>query len=99
MQAGGRIKNHVARRQFHGMRAVRILDHQFSSVILVRLSEEQRRRNVRTNAMTRPGNLPDRVVDMHPKRLASRVSVEQRRKYGCGKGGRNEERISAESTH
>jgi hypothetical protein len=79
--------------ELYALCAVSILNHQFPALVLIRFREEQRRRNVRTNALPAAGDLADRVVHMSSKRQAPGVAVEQRREnlqwQRCG----NEQRI------
>jgi len=41
MQAAGRIQDHVASGEFHGLRAIRVFDQQVAAVVAVRWREEE----------------------------------------------------------
>ena len=80
MQASGGIKHKIAGRQLHFMRAIIVLDHEYAAVILVRLRQKQRDREVGANAHAGQWVAAHRVVDMHAEMLALAVAIEQRRK-------------------
>src|SRR3954454_1961863 len=96
VKAGGRVQNHMPGRQFHRMRAIRVLNNQFSSVVLVWVREKQRGGKIGTNAMTRSWNLADGIVDVGSERVPSLIAIEQGREDDGGQGGRDEQRVPAQ---
>ena len=97
MQAGRGVKDHVSRRQLHAVRAVSILDDQFTAVVLLRRAEKQRSGKVGANPMRRARHRPNRIVDMRAESLASLIAVEQGRKHFRRQGRGDEERVLPES--
>src|SRR5215213_69678 len=78
------------------MKAVRVFYHQLSAVVLIGLTEEQRRRKIRAHAMRRSRYLPNRVIDVVTKRLPALVTIEQGRKNLERQRGRHKQRIPFE---
>ena len=76
------------------MRAVGVLDHQLAAVVLVRVGEEQRRRQVGADAVRRAGDLADGVVDVVAERLAALVAIEQRREDAQRQRRGDEQRVA-----
>ncbi|SOZ15614.1 hypothetical protein CBM2609_A70016 [Cupriavidus taiwanensis] len=79
VDAGGRVQHHVPGRQFHALLPVGVLDHQFAAVVVFRLGQEQRRRQVAADAEAGAAQVADRVVDMVGKGMPALIAVEQRR--------------------
>jgi hypothetical protein len=48
MQAGGRIEHHVARGQLDAVHAVAVIDLQFAAIVVGRIGQEQRGRDIGT---------------------------------------------------
>ena len=81
MQAGRGIENQVTGGQLYGVRAVGILHDQFATIVFVGLGEKQRGGKIGANAVWRPADLANGVIDMGAECLAALVTIEQRRKY------------------
>ena len=64
VQAGRWIEHEIAGRQFDLMRAVEILDHELPAVIVLRLGQEQRRRQIGADAQAREAIAAHGIVDM-----------------------------------
>ncbi|MCY1355465.1 hypothetical protein D9M69_418860 [compost metagenome] len=79
VDAGGRVQHHMPGRQLHALLAIGVLDHQFAAVVLVRLGQEQRCRQVAADTEAGAAQVADRVVDMVGKGVPALVAVEQRR--------------------
>ena len=75
MQARRRIQHEAPRWQLDIVRAVGILDQQLAALILLGITEKQRRREIRADPVSRPADLPDRVVRVAPERLASVANI------------------------
>ena len=84
----------LAGRQLHAVDAVGVLDHQLAAVVLVRVGEEQRRRQVGADAVRRAGDLPDGVVDVVAERLPALVAVEERREDAQRQRRGDEQRVA-----
>ncbi len=61
------------------MRAVGILDQQLTTIILVRIVEKERRRNVGADLLAAARQQPHRIVHMFTEVLPAFVTIEQRR--------------------
>src|SRR5262245_56484260 len=64
------IENHVSGRQFDLMNTEGIFHDQFTALVFVRFTQEQRCRKVRPNTVGSSCNLPDCVVHMGAKKLS-----------------------------
>ena len=95
VKACGWIQNHMTRRKFYPVCAIRILDDQFPSVVLVWMREEQCSGKISSNPVSCSRNLPNGVVNVGSKRVPSLVSIEQRWEYCFGECRRNNQRVSA----
>ena len=78
MQTRRRIKHEVPGRELDFVGAVEVLDHQFAAVILVRLRQKQRHRQVGPDPQAGEAISPHRVVDMEAEMVPAggRVAVE-----------------------
>src|SRR3982751_2183403 len=94
VKACGWIQNHMTRRKFYCVRAIRILDDQFPSVVLVWMREEQCSGKISSNPVSCSRNLPNGVVNVGSKRVPSPISIEQRWEYSFGQCRRNKQRVS-----
>ena len=72
----------MAGRQLDLVGTVEVLDHELAAVILVRLRQEQRHRQVGSDAQAGQPVPPHRVVDMDAEMVPvrRRIAIEQRRK-------------------
>src|SRR3546814_15433268 len=80
VQAGSRIKHHVARRQLDAVDAVAVLHRQFATAIIIGIAEEERCRQIAADAELRPFQHADGIGDMGGEPLADLIAVEERRK-------------------
>src|SRR3546814_2097828 len=78
VQAGSRIKHHVARRQLDAVDAVAVLHRQFATAIIIGIAEEERCRQIAADAELRPFQHADGIVDMGVEPLAALIAVEER---------------------
>ena len=80
METACRINDHVVGGKLHGVSAVDIGDYQLAAVVGFRRAQKKRGGNIGANPIRRAGNLPDGIVQMRSKSLATFVAVEPRRK-------------------
>ena len=76
------------------MRAVGVFDDELAALVVVRIDEEERRREIGADAVRRAGHLPDRVVDVAAERVTAGVLIEERRKHLERQRRRHEERAA-----
>jgi len=99
VQAGARVQHHVARRQFHPLVAVGVFDHQLATLVLIRVAQEQRGRQVGAHRLRLAGGgvvVAHGVVHMEPEGLPRLIAVEQRRENATRQRRREERAVAAE---
>ncbi len=84
--------------KLHAVRAVGVLDHEFAAVVVVRLGEKQRRRDIGAQAHAAgTRNDADRTVDVIVEFHAGIVAIEHRRQHAKRQSRRTEQRAARQS--
>jgi hypothetical protein len=91
MQRRRGIGDEMARGQLDRFLACRALDHQFTTLVALRIGEEERERHVRAQPVH------DRVVDMCAVGLADAVAAEEDRRQRLGPDRRREDGIGEDA--
>ena len=99
MEARRRVEDHVAGRQLHRVRAERVFHDELAAVVVVRVTEKQRRGQIGPYADGRAGDLADGVVHVRAERHADLVAVEERRKDAARDRGRDEQGAALQRRH
>ncbi len=82
--------------QLHRVAAVGVVHDQLAAVVMLRIGKEERRGEVRAQALPARRVRADRVVDVVAEVHAVLVAVEERREHAAGQRGREEEGVAVE---
>src|SRR5450830_1692564 len=96
VQAGGRIQHHVARGQLDGLAAEGILDLQLAAIVVVRLGQEQSRRQIGAQALVAVRQLHDGAVDVQAVAAARFITIKAGRIDLARQGRRDELGLGAQ---
>ena len=88
------VEHHIARLKLNALRAIGVFNHQLATVVLVRLSKEQRTRYIRSHMPPCGGMGSYRIINVVTEGvLGARVAVEQWRIDPLGQRAGQEEII------
>jgi hypothetical protein len=97
VQTSGRIEDHISGRQLDDVGAVAVFDDQLTTLVVLRLGEEQGGGEVRAYPLAGASILSDGRVDVRAEGLAASVAVEHGREDAERQRDRHEARTAREA--